>query len=229
MNKWMFRIHLIACSVALFAAIGCGGIDPYVVDPVAASADAIEQYDKDGDGALDETELKASPGLLVELRTYDESGDKKLSADEIGAHLNQMYEVGAGMTSLSCSVTMDGSPLSGATVKFIPEGFLGDAIKPAEGVTDSSGGASIGIAPEELPKQLRRHSLMRVGIYRVEITHPTKKIPPRYNAESELGFAFHNVGHLRSPEFHLFSKKTKDNARPQIQEDDLHPPVRLVK
>lgn len=214
MNKWMFRIHLIACAVALFAIVGCGGIDVYVVDPVEASTAAIEQYDKDGDALLDKTELKGCPALLAELKSYDESGDKKLSAEEIGVQLKEIYEVGAGMTSLSCSVTMDGSPLSGAVVKFIPEGFLGDAIKPAEGVTNSSGGASIGIAPEELPKQLRRHSLMRVGIYRVEVTHPTKKIPPRYNAETELGFAFYNVGHLRSPEFHLLTKRTKAGANP---------------
>lgn len=220
-----FSCFLVA--VALFATIGCGGIDLDVVDPVVASTGAIEQYDKDGDGLLDKTELKACPALLTKFNAYDESGDEKLSAEELGAHIKEMYEQGAGMTQISCTVTMDGTPLSGATVKFVPEAFLGSAIKPAEGVTNSSGGAAIGIAPEELPKELRRHTLMRVGMYRVEITHPTKTIPARYNTETELGFAFYNVGHLRSPEFHLFSKTTKVNARPQIQEDDRHPTVRL--
>ena len=64
----------------------------------------------------------------------------------------------------------------------------------------------MGIAPEELPKELRRHSLMRVGIYRVEITHPTKKIPPKYNTETELGFEFHQTNHVQPPTFNLVSK-----------------------
>jgi hypothetical protein len=228
MNEWKFRIQLIACAVTLVATVGCGGIDLHVVDPVAASADAIEQYDKDGDGLLDKTELKACQALLKEFNVYDESGDEKLSAVEIGAQLEEMYRTGAGMTQVNCSVTMDGQPLSGATVKFVPEAFLAEKIPPAEGVTNSSGGASMGIAPDELPKELRRHSLMRVGIYRVEITHPTKEIPAKYNTESELGFEFHSVGHLRSPEFHLLSKNNKSKPRPQIQEEKRHPRVRLT-
>jgi hypothetical protein len=228
MNEWKFRIELIGCAVALVAMIGCGGIDLNVVDPAAASASAIEQYDKDGDGLLDKTELKECQALLKEFNVYDESGDEKLSAVEIEAQLKEMYRTGAGMTQVNCSVTLDGQPLSGATVKFVPEAFLGDKVPPAEGVTNSSGGASMGIAPEELPKELRRHSLMRVGIYRVEITHPTKKIPPKYNTESQLGFEFHSVGHLRSPEFHLLSKETKGNARPETPQVDRHPRVRLT-
>jgi hypothetical protein len=228
MSEWKFGIHLIACAVPLFATIGCGGIDSVVVDPVEASTAALEQYDKNGDGLLDETELKACPALLMEFKSYDESNDEKLSAEEIGAEITEMYGRGGGMSSMSCNVTMDSSPLSGATVKFVPEPFLGGKIPLAEGVTNSSGSATIGIAPDELPKQLRRHSLMRAGIYRVEITHPTRKIPPRYNTETQLGFAFHNIGHLRYPEFHLLSRETKGNARQPTQPDDRHPRVRLA-
>jgi hypothetical protein len=212
MGKTKFRIHLVGCSIALIATIGCGGIDLNVVDPDAAGAAAIEQYDKDGDGLLDKTELKACPALLTKLDLYDESNDEKLTGEEIRNKLQEMYDKGSGMTQLSCIVTMDGMPLSGATVKFVPEPFLGGRIPPAEGVTNSSGDASIGIAPEELPKQLRRHSLMRAGIYRVEITHPTKKIPARYNTETELGFEFHNQGHLEGPKFQLSTKKAKDGS-----------------
>ena len=90
--------------------------------------------------------------------------------------------------------------------RFIPESFLGPEIKEANGVTNSTGTAALGISPEELPKELRRHNLMRVGIYRVEITHPTKKIPPKYNTETELGFEFHQTNHIQSPTFNLVSK-----------------------
>src|SRR5215213_7125696 len=102
-------------SAALIAVAGCGGLKEYRVDPVAASKAAVEQYDKSGDGMLDQTELKACPALLRELRAYDESKDKKLTADEIGAQISDMFGNNAGMTPLSCTVNLDGFPLSGAT------------------------------------------------------------------------------------------------------------------
>jgi hypothetical protein len=196
----------VLCSAAITAIAGCRGIKEYRVDPVAASKAAMKQYDKNGDGLLDMTELRACPALLRELRAYDESKDKKLSADEISAQIQDMYGQGPGMTSLGCSVSLDGTALSGATVRFIPEAFLGPEIKEANGVTGSSGTAALGISADELPKELRRHHLMRVGIYRVEITHPTKKIPPKYNTETELGFEFHQTNHVQSPTFNLVSK-----------------------
>jgi hypothetical protein len=196
----------VACVIALVASAGCRGVKEYRVDPLAASKAAMEQYDKNGDGVLDMTELKACPALLRELRAYDESKDKKLSADEIGAQIQDMYGQGPGMISLNCTVSLDGAALSGATVRFIPEAFLGPQIKEADGVTSSSGTAAIGISPDELPKELRRHHLMRVGIYRVEITHPSKKIPAKYNTETELGFEFHQTNHVQSPSFNLVSK-----------------------
>jgi hypothetical protein len=196
-------------TVTLSMSIGCGGIDTYMVDPSEASAAAMQQYDKSGDAFLDETELKACPALLRELRAYDESKDGKLSADEIGAQIREMYGRAGGMTALDCTVNMDGAPLSGATVKFIPESFLGPEIKPAQGITNNSGIASLSLPPEELPKQLRRQSMMRVGIYRVEITHPTKKIPAKYNTDTELGFEFHRTNHIQPPVFNLISKGNK--------------------
>src|SRR6476620_6905195 len=193
------RSMWVLCSAALTAIAGCRGVKEYRVDPVAASKAAMEQYDKNGDGLLDMTELRACPALLRELRSYDSSKDKKLSADEIGAQIQDMYGQGPGMISLNCTVSLDGTALSGATVRFIPEAFLGPQIKEADGVTSSSGTAALGISPDELPKELRRHHLMRVGIYRVEITHPTKKIPAKYNTETELGFEFHQTNHVQSP------------------------------
>jgi hypothetical protein len=207
-NSYSFcqRGIAVACVIALVASVGCGGVKEYRVDPVAASKAAMEQYDKNGDGLLDETELKACPALRRELRAYDESKDKKLSADEIGAQIQDMYGQGPGMIALGCTVSLDGTALSGATVRFIPEPFLGPEIKEASGMTNATGTASLGIAAEELPKELRRHNLMRVGIYRVEITHPTKKIPAKYNTATELGFEFHQTNHVQSPTFNLVSK-----------------------
>ena len=206
-NCYSFRPRSagVVCSIALTAFIGCSD-GSYTVDPVAASKAALEQYDKNSDGLLDKTELRACPALLRELRAYDESKDSKLSAEEIAAQIRGMFGQNAGMTPLSCTINLDGSPLSGATVKFIPESFLGPEIKEATGVTNSAGSADLGISPDALPKELRRHSLMRVGIYRVEVTHPTKKIPAKYNSETELGFEFHQINHVQPPTFNLVSK-----------------------
>jgi hypothetical protein len=202
------RFSLILCAVALSAAAGCGRVKSIVVDPEESSTAAIEQYDKNGDSLLDETELEACPALLGALRAYDETNDKKLSQEEIAEQIDYMYQRGAGLTAITSTVLLDGSPLSGAIVKFIPEKFLGDEIKTAQGVTNSAGDASIAIPPDELPKELRRASLLRVGIYRVEITHPTKEIPAKYNTESELGFEFHETNHVQPPTFSLSSKTT---------------------
>jgi hypothetical protein len=117
-----------------------------------------------------------------------------------------MFQRMSKLTTLNCSVYLDGSPLAGATVKFVPEKFLGEEIQTAEGITDQSGTASLSIPTEDLPKELRRVPAMRAGIYRVEITHPTKKIPPKYNTETELGFDFHATDHIQPPTFNLASK-----------------------
>jgi hypothetical protein len=190
----------------LSTAVGCGDRMVYVVDPEESSQAAIEQYDKNGDALLDETELKECPALLSALRAFDDSKDMKLSQEEIADEIDFMYQRNPSLTALNCSVTMDGGPLAGATVKFIPEKFLGDNIKTAEGITNGAGVAAMSIPAEELPKELRRTAAMRAGIYRVEITHPTKKLPAKYNTESELGFDFHAGDHIQSPVFNLVSR-----------------------
>jgi hypothetical protein len=200
------RLNCILCFAALSTAIGCGDRRTYLVDPAVSSKAAIEQYDKNGDALLDETELKACPALLNALRAFDDSKDKKLSREEIAEEIDYMYQRNSGLTAITCSVALDGSPLSGATVKFVPEKFLGDKIKTAEGITNGAGIASMSIPAEELPKELRRTAALRVGIYRVEITHPTRKIPPKYNTESELGFDFHAGDHVQPPVFKLASR-----------------------
>jgi hypothetical protein len=208
MTKWYSLLRgfiCVTCIVTSVTYVGCGD-GSYTVDPVTASNAAVEMYDKNGDGLLDQTELRSCPALARELRAYDESKDSKLSAEEIAAQIRSMFGQNAGMTPLTCTINLDGSPLSGATVKFIPESFLGPEIKEATGVTNSAGSADLAISPDELPKELRRHNLMRVGIYRVEVTHPTKKIPARYNTETELGFEFHQINHVTPPTYNLVSK-----------------------
>jgi hypothetical protein len=83
-------------------------------------------------------------------------------------------------------VTLDGRPLEEAEVKLDPEPFLGDAVKPASGVTRSDG-AILKIDPALLPEEDRYLRGVQPGLYKVRITHPSQKIPPRYNTATTLG------------------------------------------
>ena len=173
--------------------LGCGksSVKPPSVNPGSAADKVIELCDKDANGLLSASELAASPGLLSAFAQYDTSGDKQLSKEEIVARLTEMYAVGTGLSAFNCRVTLDNRPLKGAHVRFVPESFLGEDVKLAEGDTEGGGSASIGIADEELPAQARGLKLMQTGIYRVEITHPKTNLPAKYNSQTTLGYEYH--------------------------------------
>jgi hypothetical protein len=175
---------------------GCGqlaqsSVRPPAVNPGEAAKKAIELYDKDRNGLLSPAELAACPGLLTALADYDTSGDKQLGREEIAARLTAMYSSGTGLTPMHCRVTLDSRPLRGARVRLIAEAFLGSDMKSAEGVTDGSGTAAIGISENDLPEKLRTMKAMQLGLYRVEVTHPTAVIPAKYNTQTTLGYELH--------------------------------------
>jgi hypothetical protein len=43
------------------------------------------------------------------------------------------------------------------------------------------------MAREDMPPHAPKMPLVQPGLYRVEITHPTAKIPAKYNTQSSLG------------------------------------------
>jgi hypothetical protein len=193
-REW--RFCLLVAGMGISTLSGCGrvgqsSVKPPSVNPNQAADKAIELYDKDSNGLLSASELAACPGLLAALANYDTSRDKQLSREEIEARLTDMYSHGTGLTPSSCRVTLDGRPLRDAHVRLVPEPFLGGDVKSAEGDTDGSGTAAIGIADSDLPEKLRGTKSMQLGIYRVEITHPTTKIPAKYNTQTTLGYELH--------------------------------------
>jgi hypothetical protein len=206
----MLRIDWLLSGLILTNA-GCGAIGrpsikPPAVNPSRAASEAVELYDQDASGVLNASELAACPGLLAALDKYDTSRDRQLDPDEIAARLGEMYSGGAALTSFECRVLFDNRPLAGAQVRLIPESFLGGHVKSGSGVTNRSGSVTVGIADEELPEAVRGLKKMQLGIYRVEITHPSVKIPSKYNSSTTLG---HEI-HLSDPEeavvFRLRSK-----------------------
>jgi hypothetical protein len=108
-------------------------------------------------------------------------------SDELNDGLAQMYSSPGSLTEATCNVTLDGRPLSGATVRLRPIEMLGDTLPPAEGKTDNAGTAHLTVATERIPEEFRHQPLMYPGLYRVETTHPRAKLPSRFNTATELG------------------------------------------
>ncbi|MBI2825204.1 MAG: EF-hand domain-containing protein [Planctomycetia bacterium] len=176
----------------LLLAAGCNGAPPGVApptfDPAAAAARALSRYDANGDRKLSRDELDACPGLIAAMDRVDRDGDGSISSDELQATVQDFHNQDVALVAVSCVVKRNDRPLEGATVTFVPEAFLGDAIKPATGVTARDGTTSLSIADEELPKEYRgRLRGVHCGVYRVTVTHPDVQIAAKYNAETRLG------------------------------------------
>ena len=87
---------------------------------------------------------------------------------------------------MPCLVTLNKKPLNGATVRLEPVDFLGDAVLSASGFTYTDGRCTLSMDPADLPKELSRIIGVQPGLYKVVITHDTKKIPARYNDQTTL-------------------------------------------
>lgn len=178
------------CLAAFAIAAGCSSAPSRVTAPGisgSAASDAMTKYDKNSDGALDDDELKAVPGIARAKARFDKNSDGKVSADEISTRIGEWAGSKVGLTQYSLTFLLDGRPLDGATIKFVPEEFLGPDIKGGTGTTDSTGRANIAIAQEDLRPDEKGLQGMRLGVYKIEITHPSIQIPAKYNTATEIG------------------------------------------
>jgi hypothetical protein len=182
---------LLALELCVFMT-GCSrgpaAIKPPNIDPAAASREAMELYDTNHDGQLSEKELEACPGILMHRDLYDLDHDGKISREEVEARIRKLRASRIGLTRLGVQVRLDGRPLAGATVKLVPEKYLGSDIKAAVGVTGPAGAAGLSISDEDLPASQHGLSGIHYGTYKVEITHPAIKIPAKYNTQTTLGY-----------------------------------------
>jgi hypothetical protein len=172
--------------------VGCNsapvGIAPPNFDPAANTRRALSDYDSNGDQKISPAELKDCAGLLSSIDKFDRDGDGLISSDELEAKLQEFEKQDAALVAVSCVVKRNNQPLEGALVKFEPESFLGETIKPATGTTASDGETSLSVADEELPEEYRGHVRgVHCGIYRVVVTHPSISIPAKYNTRTEIG------------------------------------------
>ncbi len=178
--------------VLAFIFSGCSGgpqrVKPPKINVNAAARQAIELYDTNHDGKLSAEELEKCPGVLIGIDAYDANHDKFIDEQEFQDHLAHLLKNGTGGTQLGCSVTYQGKPLAGAKVVFEPEAYLGTDIQSAEGETNSYGVAELGIPAEKVPAALKNVKIIQYGTYKVRITHPTIKIPAKYNTDTTLGY-----------------------------------------
>jgi hypothetical protein len=153
------------------------------IDPKAAGAEAIKLYDANKDGKLSGEELDKCPGLKAAIEKVDPDGTGEITAEMIAARIKAWQDTKLARMTISCTVLQDGEPLAGATVKFVPEKFLGKNLKVATGKTDAHGIAMMSIptvGPRDPPG-------VAPGWYRVEITKAGENIPAKYNTATIFG------------------------------------------
>ena len=188
----MLIVYRLCASLLLLVLTGCSGraarLTPPDIDPESATAEAISLYDASGDGNLNTDELLACLGIRQAIDMYDMDANGMISAREIVDRLRNLTQFKTALTSLRVRVRLNGRPLDGAEIKLVPEPYLGDEVKPAYGTTNRSGSASLSVSAEDLPKNQRGYRGIHYGTYKVEITHPEKKIPAKYNSETSLGY-----------------------------------------
>ena len=176
-------------ALGLILVTGCGGpayLEQPDFDVVAIGNALLDAYDVDSDGLLSEAELKKCPSVLEGMKRFDSGGDQQVSPEEIAARVGVWSKGRVAVMRFEPRVLLNGKPLAGALVEFVPEPAMAGIIKPASGVTTRSGYAEIVIAAEDLPHDTP-YVGMHMGLYKIKITHPKKKIPARYNTETELG------------------------------------------
>ena len=189
----------------LLLVVGCSSrsrrLKAPKVNPATAASQAMAMYDSSGDGSLSGDELEACPGIKAALKTYDIDSDGAVSQDEIEERLTALFARKAALSSLRVRVALNGQALAGAHVRLVPEPYLGDQVKPASGTTRRSGSAPMTVAPDDLPEAQRAYHGVHYGTFKVEITHPDKKIPAKYNTQTTLGYE--TVVGSRTVEFDL--------------------------
>lgn len=196
--------------LAVAASIGCSGgprrIQPPAIDPETAAAEAVELYDTNGDSLLDQQELVRCPGLLSNLGAYDLDGSGTLSTEEIAERLAARGSKRVGLLSMQAEVRLNGRPLPGADITFLPEPYLGEEIQKAHGKTTSGGSAFMAIPDEQLPEPQRGLNAIHVGTYKVLVSHPEIELPPQYSSETDTPLGFETESGQSIVRFDLSNK-----------------------
>lgn len=158
----------ISCLSLLIAGLNSGCHDrPARIpapgwDPEQISSQAVEQLDANDDSLIDVEEAKKAPGLASSFARIDTNSDSQLSEDEVRARIQLYARLGTGLLSQTFQIVLNGRPFANGHVKFVPEEFLSEVIKSAEGESDGNGV----VAPQTVEQAI---PAMQVGFYRVHL------------------------------------------------------------
>jgi hypothetical protein len=181
-------------AVFAFAIASCSRGPSTVKQPAinasSAGSAAVEEFDKNGDAQLSGDELDHVSSLKSALARLDANSDKAVTADEISSRIKTWQGMRTGRISFSFTMTMDGAPMSGATVTFEPEQFLGSDIKAANATTNSAGRGGASIPPADGENPATALPGMQIGFYRIRVSKIVggkETIPAKYNTQTTLG------------------------------------------
>jgi hypothetical protein len=187
-----FRVFLVLGGALTLVVMGCSGrpaaVPPVTYNPEEMAAAAMAEFDKNHDGKLDASELENCPALkhmLVNLET-----DKTyLTEEDIADRLRQFDKSKVGLMGTTCIVTRGGVGIPDVKVTYTPEFFMGNAIKPASGISDAAGNVELKVEGESVRG-------VNLGFYRVEVSLPdssgNETLPARFNTETKLGQEINN-------------------------------------
>jgi hypothetical protein len=205
MSRYLWCIAAVMC-LSLVVGAGCdrGARVPLPsLNPAAAAKAALDEYDTNKDGKISGEELDKCPALKSALARLNpksegivngdgavtkgpgnkaEMKDDGITAEMLQNVMEAWVKKRLGRVTYTCQFYHNGKPLAGASVKFVPEKFLGTGVPAAEATTGVTGSASVSI-PKATPQGIA------VGFYRVEVTKDGENIPATYNTESTLGSA----------------------------------------
>jgi hypothetical protein len=184
---WCYAITLMVPATAVPGCGGRGGVPKLSFNVSQAADAALAEFDANHDGALAGTELAACPGIQGALTNFDKNGDSRVDGEELRNRFQVWLDSPTRVTMPRCVVKLDGQPLSNAVVEFVPEKILAVALLPGSGTTGEDGMCGISIQPSDASQGPQLARGVRLGLYRVSITHPTAKIPAKYNTQTTLG------------------------------------------
>lgn len=164
---------------------GCSNQPPRVaapdIDPAQVARKAIELYDRDQNGLLNDDEF--TNAFRAFAATADENDDAQLSSAEISQRLQEHVDDRVGLQDIGGIVTLNNRPLLDAVVTFIPDPAFEGAITEARGTTDAVGFVQLSHADRDLPG-------VKPGLYRIEVSkieRGRELVPARFNKQSQLG------------------------------------------
>jgi hypothetical protein len=184
----------LAASFCWIVVAGCDNgakrLSPPKVSPLTAAANAMTMYDTNHDGKISGDELEK----CASLKAIAKNGE--VTAEMISAQISEWQKGNIGRVSVSVRILHNGQPLANASVKVVPEKFMGADIQSAVDTTIANGGVGLSVpAGPGVPKG------MSPGFYRIEVTKDGESIPAKYNTETTLGLAV--LGDVNGTPFNL--------------------------